>query len=103
MTLLNGSLDFYSRSSPLEHGGLLLLAIDGVALLLSFNSGGEEVFPKHCLVTTRSSCEEPTKQDDGVVLTWNTQVYIQLVLLSVLAVPQLAFNSGGEELFPTTV
>ena len=70
MTLLNGSLGFYSRSSPLEHGGLLLLAIDGVALLLSFNSGGEEVFPKHCLVTTRSSCEEPTKLDDGVVLTW---------------------------------
>ena len=67
-------MDFNSRSSPLEHGGLLLLAIDGVALLLSFNSGGEEVFPKHCLVTTWSSCEEPTKQDDGVVLTWNAQV-----------------------------
>ncbi len=94
-------MDFSSRSSPLEHGGLLLLAgdahhhADGVVLLLSFNSGGEEVFPKHCLVTTRSSCEEPTKQDDGVVLTWNAQVYIQLVLLS--------FNSGGEELFPVTV
>ena len=69
-------MDFNSRSSPLEHGGLLLLAgdahhhADGVVLLLSFNSGGEEVFPKHCLVTTRSSCEEPTKLDDGVVLTW---------------------------------
>ena len=33
MTLLNRSLDFYSRSSPLEHGGLLLLAIDGDVLL----------------------------------------------------------------------
>ena len=75
MTLLNGSLDFYSRSSPLEHGGLLLLDIGGVALL-QFNSGGEEVFPRHCLVTTRPSCEEPTKLDDGVVLTWVAPKYI---------------------------
>ena len=62
MTLLNGSLDFYSRSSPLEHGGLLLLASDdhhpvgdeGVLLSapiaatnykLVFDGGGEELFP----------------------------------------------------------
>ena len=48
MTLLSGSLDFYSRSSPLEHGGLLLLAIDGddhhtvgdEGVLLSANNRG---------------------------------------------------------------
>ena len=28
MGLLDGSMDFNSRSSPLEHGGLLLLAGD---------------------------------------------------------------------------
>ena len=89
---------------------------DGVVLLLSFNSGGEEVFPKHCLVTTWSSCEEPTKQDDGVVLTWNAQVRgdpgpsiyttgspFCVLHATLLTVPQLAFNSGGEELFPVTV
>jgi len=70
--LLDGSMDFNSRSSTLEHCGLLLLASDGVVLLLSFNSRGEEIFSSHCLVSNL---------DDGVVLTWDRPSVLQLVLL----------------------
>ena len=72
MGLLDGSMDFNSRSSPLEHGGLLdLLAgvdqhpdSDDVVLLLAvsyqpqlvFNSGGEELFPALPSSGTNESC-----------------------------------------------